>query len=210
MLQWYVKCMPLTALLQPTKILPDNTLDKYFLRFVAYRSKRLTPTERRDAQIPKKFRAIKLERWLLGKSDVTVDTDHQYFNSFSTGTWQPPPSTFKEITLLLQRCNFAAVYKRGSSLHWHFNTFQLFITLTAMLDSTSPRAKALRPDMQVLEYNITHGRAPTKEQLLAQLLSFWHFWDQLSVADGALNSQVSPSNRATKHTAQDPSISQWL
>ena len=62
----------------------------------------------------------------------------------------------------------------------------------------------------MLEYNITHGRAPTKEHLLAQLQSFWHFLDELSVADVPLNHQVSPGNRATKHTAQDPSISQWL
>lgn len=87
MLQWYVKCMPLSALLQPNKILSDNTLDKYFLQPMAYSSKSLTPTGRRDAQISKKFRAIKLEQWLLGEPDFTVHTDNQHFNSFSTGIW---------------------------------------------------------------------------------------------------------------------------
>lgn len=59
------------------QILPDNTLDNYFLQPMAYRSKSLTPTGKRDAQIPRNVLAIKLEQRLRGKSDATVHTDHQ-------------------------------------------------------------------------------------------------------------------------------------
>ena len=70
------------ALLQPSKHHSNGTPDESCLQPVAYSSKSLTSTEQRYAQIEKECLAIvkafnKFDQWLLGKSDITVHTDHQ-------------------------------------------------------------------------------------------------------------------------------------
>ena len=69
------------ALLQPTKCLYGKPFDEASLQPIAYSSKSFTPTKQRYAQIEKECLAIvealnKFDQWLLGKSDVTVHTDH--------------------------------------------------------------------------------------------------------------------------------------
>ena len=54
---------------------------------VAYSSKHLTSTKQRYGQIEKEFLATveafdKFEQWQLGKSDITIHTDHQLQSIF--------------------------------------------------------------------------------------------------------------------------------
>ena len=70
------------ALLQPSKHQDSCTLDESCLQPVAYSSKFLTPTEQHSVEIERECLAIveafcKFDQWLLGKSDITVHTDHQ-------------------------------------------------------------------------------------------------------------------------------------
>ena len=78
------------VILQPSKHQESCTLDESCLQPVVYSSKRLTPTEQRYVQIERECLAIveafcKFDQWLLGKSDITVHTDHK-----------PPQSIFQK------------------------------------------------------------------------------------------------------------------
>ena len=110
------------ALLQPSKHQDSCTLDESCLQPVAYSSKRLTPSEQRYAQIEKDCLAIvetfnKFDQWLLGKSDITVHTDHQPLQSIFQKDLASAPKRLQKMMLFLPRYNFAVSYRKGSSLH---------------------------------------------------------------------------------------------
>ena len=116
------------------------------------------------------------------------------------------------MMLFLQSYNFTLVHRKGSSLHLADTlsrapcqdaaatpsipeTFRVFRVHLSRLDPTSPaltdatreelrRATASCQDMQLLEQYILHGWPPTKQHLPHQLQTFWHFREELSVADG--------------------------
>ena len=223
------------ALLQPSKQHSNSTFDESSLQPIAYSSKSLTPTEQRYAQIEKECLAIveafnKFDQWLLGKSDITVHTDHQPLQSIFQKDLASAPKRLQKMMLCLQRYNFTVVYRKGSSLHLADtlsrapyqdqatspsvpDTFQVFQVHLAHLDPTSPaltdttrkqlrRATTSCQDMQLLEHHIIHGWPPTKEHLPHQLQAFWHFRDELSVADGIL----LKSTRAIVPTSLRPNI----
>ena len=223
------------ALLQPSKQHSDSTFDESSLQPIAYSSKSLTPTEQRYAQIEKECLAIveafnKFDQWLLGKSDITVHTDHQPLQSIFQKDLASAPKRLQKMMLCLQRYNFTVVYRKGSSLHLADtlsrapyqdqatspsvpDTFQVFQVHLAHLDPTSPaltdttrkqlrRATTSCQDMQLLEHHIIHGWPPTKEHLPHQLQAFWHFRDELSVADSIL----LKSTRAIVPTSLRPNI----
>ena len=148
------------ALLQPSKHHSSSTLEESYLQPVAYSSKSLTPTEQRYAQIEKECLAIveafnKFDQWLLGKSDITVHTDHQPLQSIFEKDLASAPKRLQKMMLFLQRYNFTVVYRKGSSLHLADTlsrepcrdeattpsmpaTFQVFRVHLAHLDPTSP------------------------------------------------------------------------
>ena len=64
------------------------------------------------------------------------------------------------------------------------------------------KATASCRDMQLLEQYIIHGWPPTKEHLPHQLQAFWHFREELSVANGIL----LKSTRAIVPTSLRPSM----
>ena len=196
------------AVLQHSKYQDSCTLDESCLQPVAYSSKSLTPTEQRYAQIEKECLAIveafnKFDQWLLGKSDITVHTDHQPLQHIFLKDLASAPKRLQKMMLFLQRYNFAVSYRKGSSLHLadtlsrapcrdEANTpsmpdsFQVFRTHVAQLDPTSPsltdetceqlrRATASCQDMQSLAHYIIDGWPPTKDHLLQPLRAFWHF-----------------------------------
>lgn len=148
------------ALLQPSKHHNSSTLDKSCLQPVAYSSKSLTPTEQRYVQIEKECLAIveafnKFDQWLLGKSDITVHTDHQPLQSIFQKDLASAPKRLQKMMLFLQRYNFTVAYRKGSSLHLADtlsrapcrdeattpsipDTFQVFCMHLTQLDPTSP------------------------------------------------------------------------
>ena len=207
------------ALLQPSKHHGNGTLDESCLQPVAYSSKSLTSTEQRYAQIEKECLAIveafnKFDQWLLGKSDITVHTDHQPLQSIFQKDLASAPKRLQKMMLFLQRYNFTVVYRKGSSLHLADtlsrapcrdqattpsmpDTFQVFRAHLAQLDPTSPsltddtrerlrRATASCQEMQSLTHYIINGWPPTKDHLPQPLQTYWHFREELSVADGIL------------------------
>ena len=110
------------ALLQPSKHQDSCTLDESCLQPVAYSSKSLTPTEQHYAQIEKECLAIveafnKFDQWLLGKSDITVHTDHQPLQSICQKDLASAPKRLQKMMLFLQRYRFTVSYRKGSSLH---------------------------------------------------------------------------------------------
>ena len=110
------------ALLQPSKHQESCTLDESCLQPVTYSSKRLTPTEQRYDQIEKECLAIvesfnKFDQLLLGKSDITVHTDHQPLQSIFQKDVASAPKRLQKMMLFLQRYNFSVSSRKGSSLH---------------------------------------------------------------------------------------------
>ena len=100
------------ALLQPIKHQGSCTLDESCLQPVAYSSKILTPTEQRYAQIEKECLAIveafnKSNQLLLGKSDITVHTDHQPLESIFQKDVASASKRLQKMMLFLQRYNFS-------------------------------------------------------------------------------------------------------
>ena len=156
----------------------------------------------------------------LGKANITVHTDHQPLQSIFQKDLASAPKRLQKMMLFLQRYNFTVVYRKGSSLHLadtlsrapcqdtpttspNLDTFQVFRTHIAQLDPTSTAitdvtraqlrtATESCPDMQLLQHHIIHGWPPTKGHLPDSLQAFWHFREDLSVADGIL----LKSNRA--------------
>ena len=192
-----------------------KTFDEASLQPTAYSSKSLTPTEQRYPQIEKECLAIveafnKFDQWLLGKSDVTVHTDHLPLQSIFQKDLAAAPKQLKKM-FFLQRSKFKVVYKRGSSPHLadtlsrapsqghdqythEIDTLQVFRLHVAHQDPTSPsltdatrnqlrQATASCPDMQLLEHHIIYGCSPTKKHMPIQLQPFWNNRDELSVAD---------------------------
>ena len=148
------------AVLQPSKHHKSSTFDESCLQPVAYSSKSLTPTEQRYAQIEKECLAIveafnKFDQWLLGKSDITVHTDHQPLQSIFQKDLASAPKRLQKMMLFLQRYNFTVANRKGSSLHLADtlsrapsrdeaampsipDTFQVFRMHLTQLDPTSP------------------------------------------------------------------------
>ena len=148
------------ALLQPSKQHSDGAFDDSSLQPVAYSSKSLTPTEQRYAQIEKECLAIveafnKFDKWLLGKSNATVHTDHQPLQTIFQKDLASAPKRLQKMMLFLQRYNFTVVYRKGSSLHLADtlsrapcqdratapsvpDTFQVFRLHLSHLDPSSP------------------------------------------------------------------------
>ena len=156
----------------------------------------------------------KFDQWLLGKADITVHTDHQPLQSIFQKDLASAPKRLQKMMLFLQRYNFTVTYRKGSSLYLADtlsrapyrgeattpsipDTFQVFRTHLTQLDPTSPsltddtrerlrRATASCREMQSLAHYIIHGWPPTKDHLPQQLQAFWHFREELSIADGIL------------------------
>jgi len=194
------------ALLQPSKQHSSSTLEDSYLQSVAYSSKNLTPTEQRYAQIEKEYLAIveafnKFDQWLLGKSDITVHTDHQPLQSIFQKDLSSATKRLQKMMLFLR--DTTSLSYTGKGLRYtsripcpeHHTEMrpplppclQLFkcseyISLT-WTPHRQPSQKALanncataaRQDMQLLAHYVTHGWPPTKEHLPQQLQAFWHF-----------------------------------
>ena len=76
------------ALLQPSKQHSNSTPDESSLQPFPYSSKSFTPTKQQYGQIEKECLVMieafnRFDQWLLGKSNITVHTDHHYFQSIS-------------------------------------------------------------------------------------------------------------------------------
>ena len=59
----------------------------------------------------------KFYQWQLGKSDITVHTDHQPLQSIFQKDLAAAPKRLQKMKVFLQRYNFKVVYKQGSPLH---------------------------------------------------------------------------------------------
>ena len=154
----------------------------------------------------------KFDQWLLGKDSITVHTDHQPLQSIFQKDLISAPKRLQKMMLFLQCYNFTVTYRKGSSLFLadilsrapcHENpstskeleTFQVFRAHLSELDPVSTalrdttreqlqKATAACPDMQLLTHHIIHGWPVTKQHLPNQLQVFWHFREELSIADG--------------------------
>ena len=154
----------------------------------------------------------KFDQWLLGKDSITVHTDHQPLQSIFQKDLISAPKRLQKMMLFLQRYNFTVTYRKGSSLFLadtlsrapcHENPFtskelETFQVFRAHLSELDPVSTALRdttreqlqkatsacPDMQLLTHHIIHGWPATKQHLPNQLQVFWHFREELSIADG--------------------------
>lgn len=107
------------ALLQPAT---DTDSGSIQWQPVAYSSSSLSPTEQRYAQIEKKTLAIvhafqKFDQLLLGKSAVTVHSDHQPLETIFKRPLASAPRRLQSMMLTLQRYSFHVKYRKGSSLH---------------------------------------------------------------------------------------------
>ncbi|XP_054278887.1 uncharacterized protein K02A2.6-like [Macrosteles quadrilineatus] len=88
---------------------------------VAYASRTLSPVERRYAQIEKECLAIlfacnRFHYYISGKSDVTVQTDHQPLVTIFKKALLSAPKRLQCMMLKLQKYNFELEYKKGSEM----------------------------------------------------------------------------------------------
>lgn len=86
---------------------------------VAFYSNTLTETEQRYAVIEKECLALCLafEKWdslLYGKSDITVETDHQPLESIFKKPLNKAPRRLQAMRMRLQRWSFVVKYKKGA------------------------------------------------------------------------------------------------
>ena len=86
---------------------------------VAFYSNTLTATEQRYAVIEKECLTICLafDKWdslLYGKSDITLQTDHQPLESISKKPLNKAPRRLQAMRMRLQRWSFVVSYKRGT------------------------------------------------------------------------------------------------
>jgi len=86
---------------------------------VAFYSNTLTETEQRYAVIETECLAICLafEKWdslLYGKSDITVETDHQPLESIFKKPLNKAPRRLQAMRMRLQRWSFVVKYKKGT------------------------------------------------------------------------------------------------
>ena len=85
---------------------------------VAFYSNTLTETEQRYAVIEKECLSICLafEKWgslLYGKSDITVQSDHQPLESIFKKPLSKAPQRLQAMRMRLQRWSFEVKYKEG-------------------------------------------------------------------------------------------------
>ena len=89
---------------------------------VAFYSNTLTETEQRYAMIEKECLPICLafEKWdslLYGKSDITVQTDHQQLESIFKKPLNKAPGRLQAMRIRLQRWSFGVKYKKRGTSH---------------------------------------------------------------------------------------------
>jgi len=88
---------------------------------VAFYSNTLTATEQRYAVIEKECLAICLafDKWdslLYGKSDITVQTDHQLLESIFKKPLNKAPRRLQAMRMRLQQWSFVVSYKKGATI----------------------------------------------------------------------------------------------
>ena len=152
----------------------------------------------------------KFAQWLLGKSDITVHTNHQPLQSiFQNDLAAAPPDdgilTTPQFQSYLQTrfTPYILMTLSSAPLQEHnahsdsTDTFQNFRTNVAQGDPTSPTLtesthdrlhKTTAPclDIQLLEHHIIQVWPPTKQGVSTPLQPFRNFKDEFSVADGFL------------------------
>ena len=182
---------------------------------VAFYSNTLTETEQRYAVIEKECLAICLafEKWdslLYGKSDITVQTDHQPLESIFKKPLNKAPRRLQAMRMRLQRWSFEVKYKKGAQQVIadtlsraplpHLSTAnlsgeQIFrVELEAMALDNSGISKvtqenlqeqtAMDPALQKLSLLIMTGWPTVKTSVDPLVRPYFTFKDELSVADG--------------------------
>ena len=182
---------------------------------VAFYSNTLTETEQRYAVIEKECLAICLafEKWdslLYGKSDITVQTDHQPLESIFKKALNKAPRRLQAMRMRLQRWSFEVKYKKGAQQviadtlsraplpqlsAANLSGEQIFrVELEAMALDNSGISKATQESLQEqtamdsalqkLSLHIMTGWPTSKTGVDPLVRPYYTFKDELSVADG--------------------------
>ena len=98
----------------------DYALDGALLKWKA--ATRRSPTEQRYSRIEKECLAIcicfqKFDRWLYGKSGITVHIDHQPLETIMKKPLNKAPARQQRMLMRLHRCRFNLTYKKRPTIH---------------------------------------------------------------------------------------------
>ena len=88
---------------------------------VAFASRALTAAETRYAQIEKEclaivFAAERFDHYIFGRSNITVQSDHQPLESIFKKSLAATPARLQRMLLCLQRYSLSVVYQKGSTM----------------------------------------------------------------------------------------------
>ncbi|MES9973449.1 MAG: RNase H-like domain-containing protein, partial [Candidatus Thiodiazotropha sp.] len=176
-------------------------------RPVDYRSRALTETEQRYAQIEKEMLAVvfALERfndYTFGNT-TTVFSDHKPLVSISTKPLHRVPRRLQRMLIRLQRYDYSIVYKPGSQMYLADTLSRAFlpeideaeqeyeaVNASEYLAVTDEHLEQLKrevsedPTIQLLQSTIQQGWPASKRQLPKELTPFFNIRDELANGDG--------------------------
>ena len=186
---------------------------------IAFASTALSPAQQRYAVIEKEMLAIcfaakKFSTYILGKDDVTVETDHKPLEAIFKKSLLTAPIRLQRMMLQLQRYNLRVKYIKGSTQYIadllsraipdnsvpdaetkSFDVFCLGLEDISYAEYTSvshntqtniKEATAADPSLQQLKQIVTSGWPDTRENTPTSTQEYWNFREEITIQDGIL------------------------
>ena len=178
---------------------------------VAYASRALTPTEQRYAQIEKEMLAIlfgcsKFHKFIYGKRDVTIETDHKPLENLMKKPIHAAPMRIQRMMLKLQPYEFTLVHISGKKIGLADCLSRLPLQgtgadeqlvdeelMVCKVDSHAYKrhdeiAEETNKDkaMQKLKKVILEGWPENKSEVHHDVAPYWDFREELSTYNGVV------------------------
>ncbi|CAH8560353.1 unnamed protein product [Dicrocoelium dendriticum] len=176
---------------------------------IDFRSRTLTETERRYAQIEKEMLAVvyaveRFNDYTFGRK-TTVFTDHKPLVSIANKPLHVVPRRLQRMLIRLQKYDLEIVYRPGPEMHIADTLSRAYLSDTPKEDEdsdfvhaaqlvavTEERLKQLQQCTEedglckLLRQTILSGWPKNKKDLPGELTPFFHFRDELIVQDGLI------------------------
>ena len=186
---------------------------------IAFASTALSPAQQRYAVMEKEmlvicFAAKKFSTYILGKGDVTVETDHKPLEAIFKKSLLAAPIRLQRMLLQLQRYNLKVKYIKGTTQYIadllsraippnsvpdaeskSFDVFCLGLDNISYAEYTSVSRNSQAeikvatendPALQLLKATVMKGWPDSKEETPAKIQEYWNFREEITIQDGIL------------------------
>jgi hypothetical protein len=176
---------------------------------VAYASRALSPTEQRYAQIEKEMLAVvfgceRFHKFLYGKSDVTIESDHKPLEAIMQKPIHAAPMRVQRMILKLQPYEFRLIYTKGKDIGLADCLSRLPLAevgeksideemmilkidcLSQLNHENIMDATRRDEELQAVKQMIWRGWPESRHDVPPQAVPYWDYRDELSTYNGVV------------------------